>query len=220
MNYIDQRKQMVQTQLVARGIKDDRVLSVFLNLPRHLFVSLELINAAYTDGPLPIGSGQTISQPYMVAFMTEMLKLKGDETVLELGTGSGYQTAILAALAKQVYTIERIERLAEEAKKRFETLGIKNVRTRVGDGTLGLAEFQPYDAIIVTAGAPQVPMPLIEQLKANGKLVIPVGGRSFQTIKLIEKKADKIIETEKCGCVFVPLVGEKGWPDYDYGSDR
>jgi protein-L-isoaspartate(D-aspartate) O-methyltransferase len=220
MNYIAQRKHMVETQLAARGIKDERVLRVFLDQPRDLFISPDLIDSAYADRPLPIGSGQTISQPYMVALMTELLRLEGDETVLEIGTGSGYQTAILAALAKQVYTIERIERLAEQAKQRFEALAIKNVCTRIGDGTLGLVEFQPYDAIIVTAGAPQVPRALLDQLKDGGRLVIPVGDRSFQKIKLIEKKADKIIETEKCGCVFVPLIGEKGWEKNDYGSNR
>jgi protein-L-isoaspartate(D-aspartate) O-methyltransferase len=220
VDFISQRKHMVQTQLAGRGIKNERVLAVFSDLPRHLFVSPELINAAYSDQPLPIGSGQTISQPYMVALMTELLNLKPEDIVLELGTGSGYQTAVLAKLAKQVYSIERIERLAEQAKTRLEDLGIKNARVHVGDGTLGLAAFQPYDAIIVTAAAPRVPMPLIEQLKDNGRLVIPVGERGFQIIKLIEKKLDKIIESEKCGCVFVPLIGEKGWKNFDYGSNR
>ncbi|MBU1087182.1 MAG: protein-L-isoaspartate(D-aspartate) O-methyltransferase [Candidatus Omnitrophica bacterium] len=216
MNFIAQRKQMVQIQLIDRGIKSERVLAAFSALARHEFVAVELINSAYEDCPLPIGAGQTISQPYMAALMTELLELKGNETVLELGTGSGYQTAILAALAKQVHTIERITHLSARAQAKFKLLGINNIQAHEGDGTLGLAQFQPYDAIIATAAAPQVPMPLIEQLKDNGKLIIPVGNRGFQTLTLIEKKNNQIFKTEKCGCVFVPLIGEKGWQSDDY----
>ncbi|MBU1044396.1 MAG: protein-L-isoaspartate(D-aspartate) O-methyltransferase [Candidatus Omnitrophica bacterium] len=216
MNFIDKRKQMVQIQLIGRGIKNERVLAVFSELPRHEFVAVELINSAYDDCPLPIGAGQTISQPYMVALMTELLEFKGNETVLELGTGSGYQTAILAALVKQVYTIERIEHLSVQAQARFKLMGINNIRAYIGDGTLGLAQFQPYDAIIATAAAPQVPMPLLEQLKDNGKLIIPIGDKSLQTLTLFEKKNNQIFKTGKCGCVFVPLIGEKGWQSDDY----
>lgn len=216
MNFEAKRKRMVQTQLIARGIKDERVLAVFLSLPRHEFVSEELIDSAYDDCPLPIGSGQTISQPYMVALMTEMLGLKGDETVLELGTGSGYQAAVLACLAKQVHTIERIERLSVQAQDKFNNLGIRNIQFHIGDGTLGLEQFKPYDAIIATAAAPQLPLPLIEQLSDNGRLVIPLGDRSLQTLTMFVKHNNKIIKTEKCGCVFVPLIGQKGWPGNAY----
>lgn len=205
------KKRMVKDQLIGRGIKDQKVLSVFSRLPRHEFITPELVKSAYEDCPLPIGSGQTISQPYMVAFMTELLKLTGKEKVLELGTGSGYQSAVLATLAEKVYSIERIEKLANLAREHLKNLGIDNVEVQVGDGTLGLKDFHPYDAIIVTAGAPKIPPALIEQLADGGRLVIPVGGRFSQEIVLIEKKGDEVIETKECGCVFVPLIGEQGW---------
>jgi len=209
------RKRMVEHQLAGRGIKDERVLSVFLKVPRHKFVSEELISSAYEDCPLPIGSGQTISQPYMVALMSELLQLTGEERVLEIGTGSGYQSAILSYLAREVYSVERIEKLADLAEKRLQEMGINNVHLKTGDGTLGLKSCKPYDGIIVTAGAPQIPQALIEQLSDGGRLVIPVGGRMSQMLTLIEKKGNKIIKTENCGCIFVPLLGKQGWDRTD-----
>jgi len=205
------RKLMVERQLIERGIKDKRVLDVFLKIPRHKFIAPELANSAYDDCPLPIGSGQTISQPFMVALMTELLALKGTERVLELGTGSGYQTAILAALAKEVYSVERIEKLANAANERLDDMGINNVHIQIGDGTLGLEDFQPYEAIMVTAGAPEIPRALTEQLSEGGRLVIPEGGRFTQTLMLLEKHEGKIAQQEICGCVFVPLLGKQGW---------
>ncbi len=202
---------MVERQIISRGIKDERLLGVFLKVPRHEFLGHESLTSAYEDCPLPIGSGQTISQPYMAALMTELLALKGHERILEIGTGSGYQTAILAELAKEVYSVERIEVLAAAARKRLEKLGYNNAHIYVGDGTQGLKEFAPYDGIIVTAGAPDVPSLLVEQLKDRGKLVIPVGGRLMQSLMLIEKNGEEIITKDICGCVFVPLIGEKGW---------
>jgi len=211
MDFAAIRNSMVKQQLIVRGIKDERVLSAFLNIPRHEFVAPELVKSAYEDCPLPIGSSQTISQPYMVAIMTELLGLKGSEKVLELGTGSGYQTAVLARLAAQVYSLERIERLAKAARERLEKLKVTNVNIITGDGTLGLEEHRPYDSIMVTAGAPRIPECLIEQLNDPGRLVIPVGGRLSQTLMLVEKKDNETINKEICGCVFVPLVGEMGW---------
>ncbi len=202
---------MVKTQLIARGIKDKRVLAAFLKVPRHKFVAPELVKSAYEDCPLPIGNGQTISQPYMVALMTELLKLTGPERVLEIGTGSGYQTAILAELAKEVYSIERIEKLAENARKSLHDAGYHNVNINVGDGSLGLSEFEPYDGIIVTAGAPETPSFLPAQLKDGGRLVIPVGGSFSQTLIVCEKTGKELLSKEICGCIFVPLLGEAGW---------
>lgn len=209
------RKRMVEHQLAGRGIKDERVLSVFSEVPRHKFVADELISSAYEDCPLPIGSGQTISQPYMVALMTELLKLTGRERVLELGTGSGYQSAILSLLVKEVYSVERVEKLANSADIRLKELGINNVYIKVADGTLGLESFKPYDAIIVTAGSPQLPPALIEQLSSEGRLVIPIGGRMSQVLMLVEKKGSELVKTEICGCVFVPLLGKQGWKTRD-----
>ena len=211
MDFENLRKRMVETQLVERGITDDRVLSVFLNIPRHEFVIPELRRSAYEDHPLPIGSGQTISQPYMVALMTELLEVSDKMKVLELGTGSGYQTAILAALAKEVYSVERIAGLANSAANTLDRLGIKNVHIKIADGTIGLAEFQPYDAIMVTAGAPRVPQALLDQLAEGGRLVIPVGSRFSQVLMCVQKKGGQIVETRSCGCVFVPLLGKQGW---------
>ncbi len=211
MNLDNLREKMVETQLAFRGIKDERVLEVFRKAPRHQFVPKELEDSAYIDSPLPIGEGQTISQPYMVALMTECLHLKGEEKVLEIGTGSGYQAAILAELAKEVYSIERIESLAIKAKERLEKLGYKNIKIKVDDGTLGWPEFSPYEGIIVTAAAPQIPPPLLEQLKDGGLLVIPLNGRFSQVLTVIEKTKDKLKFKEICGCVFVPMIGEYGW---------
>ena len=211
MDFSELRKCMVETQLVGRGIKDNRVLSAFLDMPRHEFVAAELRSSAYEDRPLPIGSGQTISQPYMVAVMTELLELNKQTRVLELGTGSGYQTAILAMLVKRVYSVERIEVLANYARSRLEKLGINNVEIVIADGTIGLEEFQPYDAIIVTAGAPKIPRILLDQLVDGGRLVIPIGGRFSQILVSVQKKDNQIIKKELFSCVFVPLLGRQGW---------
>lgn len=205
------RDRMVNEQLVPRSIHDSRVLASFRKVPRHKFVKKEFQASAYSDHPLPVGEGQTISQPYMVALMTECLALTGREKVLEIGTGSGYQAAILAELAKEVITIERIEPLAKNAKEILGELGYTNVRVEVGDGTLGWKASGPYDRIIVTAGAPKIPSKLIEQLAVGGRLVIPVGSSLTQMLTLIEKKKDGLRTTEICGCMFVPLVGKGGW---------
>lgn len=211
MNFDKFRQLMVDEQLVRRGIKDKRVLDAFFKVPRHEFVPPELQKAAYEDCPLPIGSGQTISQPYMVALMTELLNLRGEERVLEIGTGSGYQAAILAELAKEVYSVERIEKLAQIAETTLKNLGYQNIYICVGDGSLGLAEFKPYDGILVTAGAPEVPKSLVFQLKTGGRLIIPVGGSFSQILTIVEKNENEAVITENCGCVFVPLIGEEGW---------
>lgn len=204
------RERMVATQIASRRIKDKRVLEVMAKVPRHRFVLPEYRDSAYEDHPLPLGEGQTISQPYMVALMTESLGLKGDEKVLEVGTGSGYQAAILAELSKEVYTIERFKSLAENAKKALGDLGYKNVKVIIGDGSRGLEE-APFDRIIVTAGAPVLPKSLADQLAGGGKMVIPVGGSFSQALLLVEKEKDKVKTTSVCGCVFVPLIGEYGW---------
>jgi len=205
------RANMVEYQLRRRGIKDERVLQAFLKVPRHKFVRPQDIWHAYEDYPLSIGYGQTISQPYMVAIMTELLELKGDERVLEIGTGSGYQAAILAELAKEVFTIERIPELAKKAEKVLQELGYNNVKVVVGDGSKGLPEFAPYDGIIVTAAAPKPPQPLLEQLKDGRRLVIPVGSRKLQDLLRITRIGNEF-KTENFGpCLFVPLIGEEGW---------
>jgi protein-L-isoaspartate(D-aspartate) O-methyltransferase len=207
------RSQMVETQLISRGISDPLVLNAMKKVLRHKFIPENLQSAAYEDGPLPIGEGQTISQPYMVAIMTEKLDLKGGEKVLEIGTGSGYQAAVLAEIAKEVWTIERIPPIAERSKKIFDELGYKNIKVIVGDGTLGLPDEAPFDGIIVTAGAPFIPKPLIDQLADGGRLVIPVGERFGQVLKIAEKHGKKIEVEDSIGCVFVPLVGTFGWKD-------
>lgn len=205
------RANMVEYQLRRRGIKDERVLQAFLKVPRHKFVRPQDIWHAYEDYPLSIGYGQTISQPYMVAIMTELLELKGDERVLEIGTGSGYQAAILAELAKEVFTIERIPELARKAEAVLQELGYTNVKVIIGDGTKGLPEYAPYDAIIVTAAAPRPPQPLLEQLKDGGRLVVPVGTRKLQDLFRITRIGNEF-KTENFGpCLFVPLIGEVGW---------
>ena len=210
IDYQEKRRRMVREQISSRGVKDLRVLKAMEKVPRHLFVPPSLIDQAYDDTPLPIGFKQTISQPYTVAFMTELLELKGDEKVLEIGTGSGYQTAILAELAKEVYSIERIPELLEEAKKRLKELGYENVHLKVGDGTQGWKQYAPYQAIIVTAGAPSPPPPLLEQLDEGGRLVIPVGDRYSQEMWRIRKIKGEIF-TESLGPFrFVELVGEYG----------
>lgn len=211
MDFKELRQLMVDVQLVSRGIKDKRVLAAFMNVPRHEFLPADMKSSAYEDCPLPIGNGQTISQPYMVALMSEILALKGTERVLEIGTGSGYQAAILSELAREVYSVERIEKLAHAAEENLKRLGYFNVHIHVCDGSLGLSAFAPYDGIIVTAGAPRIPASLIKQLKEGGRLVIPVGGNFSQVLTVAEKKKEESCVNEVCGCIFVPLIGEEGW---------
>ena len=201
------REKMVETQIKVRGVKDPRVLSALLKVERHRFVPEEYLNSAYSDQPLPIGEGQTISQPYIVALMTELLELKGNEKVLEIGTGSGYQAAILAELAKEVYTIEIIESLASTAKIRLLELGYQNVKVKYGDGYLGWPEAAPFDAIIITAAPDHIPKPLRDQLKEGGRMVVPVGTYT-QELKKIVKRSGKIETTGIISVIFVPMTGE------------
>jgi len=211
MDFEKAREEMIKYQIKGRGIKDRRVLWAMSIVPREKFVLKESEKDAYLDCPLPIGMGQTISQPYMVALMTQCLSLIGSERVLEVGTGSGYQAAILSKLAKMVYTIERYKTLADRAEKIFEESEIKNVKVVVGDGTNGLKEYSPYDSIIVTAGAPEIPKDLIDQLKENGRIVIPVGNSFSQDLLLGRKIKGKLKIQNYGGCIFVPLVGKYGW---------
>ena len=214
--YKKQRARMVETQIRARQIRDDRVLKVMETVPRHLFVDEGLINQAYSDNPLPIGERQTISQPYIVALMTEALELKGRERILEIGTGSGYQTAVLAKLADRVFSIERLAVLATRARKILDRLSCYNVAIRVGDGSYGWKEEAPFDAIITTAAAPQVPQYLLEQLVPGGRLVVPVGGREVQTLYKLTRSLENPAEMKKedlGGCRFVSLIGESGWKE-------
>ncbi len=202
------RNEMVDTQIKVRGINDQRVLEAMRKVARHEFVPEEELNGAYDDNPLPIGYGQTISQPYIVAYMTMMLSLQGDERVLEIGTGSGYQAAILSVLTKEVFSIEIVEPLCRQARTRLDSLGYKNVRVLCGDGYQGWPEHAPFDAVIITAAAKEVPDPLIEQLKVGGKLIMPVGA-FFQELVLLNKKADGKMEKSKLIPVrFVPMTGE------------
>jgi protein-L-isoaspartate(D-aspartate) O-methyltransferase len=210
MDYAILRKRMVEEQLIPRGIKDQRVLESFRKVERHKFIPEDLRTSAYGDFPVPIGEGQTISQPYMVALMTECLNLTGQEKVLEIGTGSGYQAAILAELAKEVYSIERFETLAKRAQDTFNILGYTNIKIKVGDGTLGWQEAAPFDRIIITAASPRIPLPLTEQLKEDGRLILPLGESFSQILTIVEKKKGNLESIEVCGCVFVPLVGKYG----------
>ena len=208
MDFAIPRERMVADQLVRRGIRNPRVLGAMGKIPRHRFVDEALASRAYGDYPLPIGERQTISQPYMVALMTEALELSGHERVLEVGTGSGYQTAILAELCSKVYSVERIKSLADRAIRTLDALGYYNVLVRVGDGSLGWPEEAPFDAVIVTAGAEKVPPPLVEQLAPGGRMVIPVGSGAWaQDLLLIEKDAKGSVRTrELCPVLFVPLL--------------
>jgi protein-L-isoaspartate(D-aspartate) O-methyltransferase len=212
--YSKQRKKMVESQVRARGIRDPRVLAAMETVPRHLFVNEALRDQAYNDNPLPIDGGQTISQPYIVALMTESMELTGKDKVLEIGTGSGYQTAILAELADHVFSIDRVATLASAARKLLESLNYFNVAIRVGDGTYGWREEAPFDAVIVTAGAPDIPKTFVEQLAVGGRLVIPVGGRHSQTLIRLTRLSDDVNDVKKedlGGCRFVDLIGEYGW---------
>ena len=205
------RHYMVEEQLRRRGIRDPRVLDAFARLPRHVFVPSESELSAYEDHPLPIGDEQTISQPYMVALMTQCLELKGTERVLEIGTGSGYQTAVLCELAREVYSIERLPALSERAGLTLQYLGYRNVEMRVGDGTLGWPEQAPFDRILVTAAAPDVPPSLKRQLAEGGILVIPVGPVGMQQLMVLRKRAGETDAKSVCDCVFVKLIGEEGY---------
>ncbi len=204
---------MVKRQIQDRGITDPKVLGAMNKVPRHLFVSEALEDQAYQDFPLPIGEGQTISQPYIVAQMTQALDLTKDDRILEIGTGCGYQTAILAQLAYKVYTIERIRNLFIGARRIFDDLGIHNIVARCSDGTMGWQDEAPFDAIIVTAGAPQIPDVLIDQLTEGGRLVVPVGNQHTQELIKISRDGQHIRQTSLGGCRFVKLVGEHGWKE-------
>jgi protein-L-isoaspartate(D-aspartate) O-methyltransferase len=206
-----ERENMVQTQLVARGIRDQRVLSAMARVPRHEFVSERYRDQAYGDHPIPIAEGQTISQPYIVALMLEVLNLEPSAKVLEVGTGSGYMTALLAELAAQVYSVERHARLARQAEDTLARLGYHNVTVLVGDGTQGLADFAPYDGIVVSAAASQIPAALINQLGEEGRMVIPVGPPEAQELQLVIKHAGRPIVHRLDGCRFVPLVAGEGY---------
>ncbi|HOK79558.1 MAG TPA: protein-L-isoaspartate(D-aspartate) O-methyltransferase [bacterium] len=210
LDYERLRKLMVEHQIRARGIRNERVLSAFLKVPREQFVLEQFRSSAYDDCPLPIDYGQTISQPYMVAIMTELAEPEKNDRVLEIGTGSGYQTAILCELGCNVFSIERIPELAERAKKTLAKLGYQ-AHIIVGDGTLGLKEFAPYKIIIVTAGAPDIPKSLIEQLDEGGRIIIPVGTLYSQDLIRVIKKKGKLIKENHGGCQFVPLKGKEGW---------
>jgi len=205
------RERMVQTQLRDRGIHDSRVIRAMRRVPRHLFVEPALVNRAYDDDPLPIGAKQTISQPYIVGYMLQALRLKGTERVLEIGTGSAYQTALLAELCANVFSVEKLHELAVQARARLDELSYYNVAIHMGDGTLGWSEHAPYDAIVVAAGAPRIPAPLSQQLAAGGRLIIPIGDDQSQTLKLTMRTPTGLEETDLGGCRFVKLLGRYGW---------
>ncbi|MBI3321873.1 MAG: protein-L-isoaspartate(D-aspartate) O-methyltransferase [Candidatus Omnitrophica bacterium] len=212
MTFEAQCERMLEEQLHARGIQDARLLAAFRAVPRHLFVPPTLQEQAYSDRPLPIGSEQTISQPYMVALMTQGLRLTGHERVLEIGSGSGYQTAILAELALEVFSVERLMELMQTAAQRLHSLGHLNVHFTTGDGSLGWPEHAPYDAIVVTAAAPKIPPPLLQQLGNPGVMVLPIGPQTTQALLRVEKRQGTLHQREIASCSFVPLLGEYGWP--------
>jgi protein-L-isoaspartate(D-aspartate) O-methyltransferase len=207
------RRRMVEQQLRARGIHDRHVLRIMEAIPRHLFVDDTLVARAYSDHALPIGEDQTISQPYMVALMTQALDLTGEEKVLEIGTGTGYQTAILAELADRVFTIERIPSIAAAANERLTSMGYTNIVSRCADGTLGWREMGPFDRVLVTAGAPKIPGFLEEQLVPGGIAVVPVGVRENQSLVKLTRTPEGLTQRILCGCTFVPLIGREGWAD-------
>ena len=200
---------MVEDQIVSRGVKDDRVLEAMLKVQRHLFVGADTRDIAYSDQPLPVGEGQTVSQPYMVALMTELLLLKGDERVLEIGTGSGYQTAVLAELAREVYTVEVVESLGQKAERLLGYLGYGNIHFRIGDGYFGWEEHAPFHMVIVTCGPKDVPQPLVDQLAEGGRLVIPVGS-VYQMLTIVERTQGELKSRESISCRFVPMIGKHG----------
>ncbi len=211
MDYDKARERMVAEQLVSRGIADEKVLTAMGAVPRHRFVEMGLEAIAYSDRPLPIGHHQTISQPYIVARMTEALELEPDDKVLEIGAGSGYQAAVLAEIGQKVYTIEKIEPLLERARSILDELGYDNVVSKIDDGARGWPEHAPYDAILVTAGAPDVPQPLMDQLAEGGRMIIPVGDQTLQELIKVVKKNGEARKKKLGGCRFVPLRGEHGW---------
>lgn len=209
--YVLERRRMVVEQIARRGVRTPRLLAVMECVPRHRFVPPDDLAWAYADGPLPIGHGQTISQPYIVALMTELLQLEPTARVLEIGTGSGYQAAVLGGLAAEVHTVELIPELARQAEETLRDLGYANIHVHLGDGSPGWPEFAPYDGIIVTAASPEVPPPLLEQLAEGGRLVLPVGGRGSQVLEVHRRAGDKIACERSIPVAFVPLRGEYGW---------
>ena len=211
--YAGQRRKMVEEQILGRGIKDLSVMEVLSRVPRHLFVNSSLQHRAYGDCPLPIGENQTISQPYIVALMTQALDLKGKERVLEIGTGSGYQTAILAELASQVFTIERVKPLVKKTKELLEGLKYKNIVFKTFDGTYGWRDQSPFDAILISAATPSIPKSLIEQLADKGRLVAPVGERESQDLVVLNKNGNRVMERKIGSCKFVPLIGKFAWSE-------
>lgn len=211
MSFENERRRMILSQLTPRGIQDPRVLEVMGKVPRHLFVPKNVRQQSYADHPVPIGEGQTISQPYMVALMTQELRVGPQSRVLDVGTGSGYQTALLAEIASQVYSIERISTLGIQAARILKRLGYRNVQIRIGDGTSGWPEEAPFDRIMVTAASPSIPEPLVSQLAPGGILVAPIGSAFDQTLTVVEKVDERVLVRSVCGCVFVPLIGEHGW---------
>ncbi len=213
MEFATARNRMVESQLISRGIKDPRVLDTMRKVPRHRFVEEALVSQAYNDHPLPIGEKQTISQPYMVALMTEALDLQGSEKVLEIGTGSGYQTAILAELAEKIHSVERIRSLSAKAQRTLDELGYFNVVLQVRDGSVGIKEEAPFEAIIVTAGSPEVPQPLVDQLVVGGRLVVPVGDRYTQSLIKVVRAKEGLTKMDLGGCRFVNLLGQHGWKE-------
>ena len=215
-SWLQQRKQMVLRQLESRGLRDRRVLQAMMQIPREEFVPTDLQEQAFQDGPLPIGFGQTISQPYTVAAMAEALRLSPSDRVLDVGTGSGYAAAVLSCLAAEVHSIERIPELAESASQRLRRLGMDNVHVHLGDGTAGLPAYAPFDAIVVTAGAPELPQPYVEQLADGGRIVIPIGSTSTsQSLYRFTRHGDHIQSEDLGPFSFVPLIGKHGWPDDD-----
>jgi len=212
-SFAKDRSDMVESQIKRRGINNERVLQAFRTIPRHLFVPEKYQADAYADHPLPIGKGQTISQPYIVALMTSTLKLMGNEKVLEIGTGSGYQTAVLANLVKEVHSVERISQLSDLAERNLRVLGMDNIFLHVGDGSLGWPDTAPYDRILITAAAPEIPEIILKQLKVNGIVVGPVGGRWRQMLEVWVKEKTRIKKEQILPVVFVPLRGAHGWQD-------
>lgn len=205
------RERMVATQIAARGVGDEQVLAAMRRVPRHLFVPAEVRGSAYSDYPLPIGHGQTISQPYIVAMMTSLLQIQPDDRLLEIGSGSGYQAAVLGILAREVISIERIPEVAQLARKNLADAGITNVTVVIGDGTLGFPGGAPYDGVLITAATPSIPSPLVEQLAEGGRLVAPVGSRDLQELVRLTRKGHDLTRESFGGVVFVPLLGEYGW---------
>jgi len=210
-SYVAPRRNMVESQLRARGIRDERVLAAMLHVPRHEFISEDYRDQVYEDHPIPIGEGQTLSQPYIVAIMLEALKLDPSDAVLEIGTGSGYQTALLSELTRRVYSVERHALLARTAQATLARLGYTDVEVMLGDGSHGLSERAPFDAIVVSAAAPQIPPPLFDQLREGGRMVIPVGPAHAQDLQLVRKHGGQPVVADLEGCRFVPLIGSEGY---------